>query len=376
MKLAMVVPGGVDRSGEWRVIPALLALIERLARVHDVHVFVLRQEAERGSWPLLGATVHNIGDGWTRMRAIGAIHAEHRRAPFDLVQAIFSGSCGFLAVAMAKWLGVPSLVHIGGGELVALREIGYGGRLSLRGRLREALVLRAADAVTAASAPIIDALHALGLQAQRIPLGVDLKQWPPLAPRGRNGAQARLIHVASLNRVKDQRTLLYALAALAQAGVDFHMDIAGVDTLRGEIQHLAEQLGLTPRIQFLGFKTQRELRPIMASADVLVLSSLHEAGPLVLLEAAVLGIPTVGTAVGHLAEWSPQAACAVPVGDWRGLADAIAYVLRHDDLRLHLAGEAQRRAIAEDADYTAGMFEALYRPLLIAREVDGLRVVR
>lgn len=44
MKLALVVPGGVDRSGEFRVIPVLLALVERLARAHDVHVFALRQE--------------------------------------------------------------------------------------------------------------------------------------------------------------------------------------------------------------------------------------------------------------------------------------------------------------------------------------------
>ena len=27
MRIALVVPGGVDRSGEYRVIPALLALI-------------------------------------------------------------------------------------------------------------------------------------------------------------------------------------------------------------------------------------------------------------------------------------------------------------------------------------------------------------
>jgi glycosyltransferase involved in cell wall biosynthesis len=96
----------------------------------------------------------------------------------------------------------------------------------------------------------------------------------------------------------------------------------------------------------------------------------------VLLEAAVMGVPTVGTAVGHLVEWSPQAACAVPVGDWQALADAIRYVLDHDDLRLHLAGEAQRRALAEDADYTAGMFEALYRQLLTARDVESLRATR
>jgi glycosyltransferase involved in cell wall biosynthesis len=376
MKLALVLPGGVDRSGEYRVIPAFLALIERLARVHDVHVFVLHQEARYDTWRLLGATIHNIGHGWTRLRAIRAIRAEHRQAPFDLVHAIFSGSCSFIAVAAAKWLGLPSLVHIAGGELVALHAIGYGGRQKWKGRLREALVLRATDAITAASTPIIDALHALGLPAQRIPLGVDLKQWPPIAPRGRSSTQARLIHVASLNRVKDPSTLLRALAALAEAGVDFRIDMVGVDTLEGEIQRLAEQLGLAARIRFLGFKTQRELRPIMAEADLLVMSSLHEAGPLVLLEAAVMGVPTVGTAVGHLVEWSPQAACAVPVGDWPALADAIRYVLDHDDLRLHLAGEAQRRALAEDADYTAGMFEALYRQLLASREVGSLRATR
>lgn len=376
MKLAMVVPGGVDRSGEFRVIPVLLALIERLARVHDVHVFVLRQEAKPDNWRLAGATIHNIGDGWTRLRAIQAIHAEHQRMPFDLVHAIFSGSCSVVAVAAAKWLRLPSMVHIAGGELIALHEIGYGGRRKWKGRLREALVLRAADAVTAASTPIVDSLYALGVHAQRIPLGVDLKQWPPIAPRGRSGAQARLIHVASLNRVKDQSTLLRSLAVLAKAGVDFQMDIVGVDTLEGEIHRLADQLGLQSHIHFLGFKTQRELRPIMASADLLVMSSLHEAGPLVLLEAAVMGVPTVGTAVGHIAEWSPQAACAVPAGDWQGLADAIGFVLAHDNFRLHLAGEAQHRAIAEDADYTEGMFQALYRQLLASREVSGLRVAR
>ena len=83
MKLALVVPGGVDRTGEFRVIPVLLALIERLARTHDVHVFALRQEAVAGQWKLVGATIHNIGDGWPRLRAIAAIRAEHRRAPFD-----------------------------------------------------------------------------------------------------------------------------------------------------------------------------------------------------------------------------------------------------------------------------------------------------
>src|SRR3546814_15294545 len=79
MKLALVVPGGVDRGGERRVIPALLALLERLANVHEVHVYALHQERMPGHWALAGANIHNIGDGWTRLRALHAIHSEHRR---------------------------------------------------------------------------------------------------------------------------------------------------------------------------------------------------------------------------------------------------------------------------------------------------------
>ncbi|WP_445146802.1 glycosyltransferase family 4 protein [Dyella sp. Tek66A03] len=375
MKLALVIPGGVDRSGEFRVIPALLALIERLARTHDVHVFALHQEGAAGSWELVGATIHNIGDGWTRLRAIAAIRAEHRRVPFDLVHAIFSGSCSLIAVAAAKLLRLPSLVHIAGGELVALHEIDYGGRQHWKGRLREAWVLRGADVITAASAPIIDSLQALGLNARRVPLGVDLRSWPPLAPRRRGDGPARLIHVASLNRVKDQPTLLLALAALVEAGLAFQMDIVGMDTLQGEMQQLASQLGLERCVRFLGFKTQRELRPMMESADLLVMSSLHEAGPLVLLEAAVAGVPAVGTAVGHFAEWAPAAACAVPVGDSAALAEAIQKVLADEVLRLQLAVAAQRRAVLEDADCTAQTFETLYRQLSMAGSGHRRKIV-
>jgi len=365
VKLALVVPGGVDRSGEWRVIPALLALIERLARAHEVHVFALRQEALPGCWKLGGAIIHNMGDRWPRLRAIGAIRAEHRRAPFDLIHAIFSGPCSLVAVAAAKTLRLPSLVHVAGGELVALHGIEYGGRRTWKGRLREAVVLRCADVVTAASRPIVDSLLMLGITARRVPLGVDLRSWPPVAPHARSAGPARLIHVASLNRVKDQPTLLRALAVLAKEGLPFQMDIVGVDTLQGEMQQLAAQLELDRHVRFLGFKTQRELRPLMESADLLVISSLHEAGPLVLLEAAIAGVPTVGTAVGHIAEWAPSAALAVSAGDWSALANAIRLVLGDEALRVRLASAAQRKAMVDDADHTARAFEAIYLHLLM-----------
>ncbi len=63
-------------------------------------------------------------------------------------------------------------------------------------------------------------------------------------------------------------------------------------------------------------------------------------GPLAMLEAAVAGVPTVGTAVGHIREWSPAAAACVPVGDWARLGESISQLLQDEDLRLRIAREA------------------------------------
>jgi glycosyltransferase involved in cell wall biosynthesis len=365
MRIALVVPGGVDRSSEYRVIPALLALISRLAINNDVRVFALNQEIDPGEWQAAGAHIRNIGSKRTVMRAIRAICAEHRTAPFDLVHAIWSGWCGLIAVTSGKLLSIPSLVHVAGGELASLPEIGYGGRLKWYGRLREAWNLRAASAISAASSPLIDMLSEMGVAAHRIPLGVDLTVWPPRDPVPRDPSRpARFIHVASLNRVKDQSTLLRALASLMQSGIDFEMNVVGEDTLNGAMQSVAAELQLSERVRFLGFLPQRQLRPMVEAADLMIISSRHEAGPLAMLEAAVAGVPTVGTAVGHIREWSPGAAACVPVGDWARLAERIGQLLEDENLRLRIAREALRKAVNEDADHTAECFRRLYATLL------------
>jgi glycosyltransferase involved in cell wall biosynthesis len=333
-----------------------------LAAEHELHVFTTHQDDDSGSWMLEGARIHNLGKPRTAWRAANAIVREHRARPFQVIQSFWAGRHGALAVGVGAFLRVPSVVHVAGGELAALRDIGYGGCCTWRGRIRERAVLHAATVVTCASQPIADLIAARGVAAQRLPLGVDLSRWPvrPLVRRPVD-EPARLVHVASLNAVKDQPTLLRALQRLADAGREFHVDIVGEDTLGGRIQALAEDLSLSPRIHFHGFLTQGALRPIVEAAHVAVISSRHEAGPLVLLEAALAGVPTVGTAVGHLAEWSPHAALAVPCRDPAALAGAIATLLDDEELRLRLAAAAQRNAARHDVEYTARAFDEIYR---------------
>ena len=224
VKLALVVPGGVDESGTERVIPALLWLIERLARRHDVHVFALSQEPMPCDWPLLGARVHNVGTTRGRRRRFLRLFAgEQRVAPFDVVHAIFGG-VGLPALIAAKRFGLPLVTHLAGGELVSIPGASYGSQTRLRDRLRMRAVMAWSDRITVATPYMQQLATQRGVHAERIPLGVALDRWPPCAPRARDHARpARLLHVADLRPVKDQATLFLAAAALRERGLSFEL---------------------------------------------------------------------------------------------------------------------------------------------------------
>jgi len=374
MKIAVVTPGGVDESGTERVIPAFLWLIERLARRHDVHVFALAQEPGPRDWPLLGATVHNVGTvGARRLRFHRLFAREHRVAPFDLVHALFGGS-GLYAIAAAARFRLPALTHLTGGELVRLPEIGYGTRLSARGRIHTRLIAAGSTRITVGTPYMQRLAQSLGLEAERVPLGVALDRWPPSDPRPRDPKRpARLLHVADLRPVKDQPMLLAAAALLRARGIPFELHVAGFDTTNGATRGSEAARAVSDVVHWHGLLDRERLRRLMQDSDLLVHTSRHEAGPMAVLEAALAGVPTVGTDVGHVNEWAQDAAVAVPVGDARALADAVTSLLDDDTRRIAIAHAAQERAIAIDADYTAASFERLYAEVLDQR---GRRAVR
>lgn len=360
MRIGLIVPGGVDRSGEHRVIPAVLWIVERLARRHDVHVVVPRQEPEPGEWDLLGARVHNVGRRPLRARAVRTLVRLHRDRPLDVLHALWARGPGEVALAASRLCRRPFLVHVAGGELVWLPEVAFGSRRPWRRALAR-FVLRRADRVTAASGPMLELVARAGVDAVRVPLGVDTSRWTPEPSRGRPDPRLpRLVQVGSLTPVKDHPTLLRAVARLEADGCAVHVDLVGEDTSEGAVPRLARELGVAHRITVHGFLPQRRAIPVVRGADLMVVASRHEAGPVAMLEAAAVGVPTVGTAVGHVRDWAPEAAVAVPVGDADALARAVAGLLSDEPRRIALAARARKKALREDADWTAARFEELY----------------
>jgi len=366
MRIALVVSGGVDRSGRERVIPALLWFIERLARRHDVVVYVLRYHQKPCSYSLLGATVHDLGrPRGLRRQYFALLRALRRDGAFDIVHGYWVLPAGLVAAAVGQRLGVPSVVTLDSGELVGIPDLRYGLQRLWRQRLAVKLTLHLASRLTVCSQYMQDLAGAHGVRPDVIPIGVDPDVFSP-GVRPVEGPPWRLVHVASLNPVKDQPTLLAAFQRLVLHGPEIHLDIAGEDTLSGAIQDLSRQFQVDRHVTFHGVQPTEAIAALYRQAHLVVVSSRHEAACVVALEAAAAGVPVVGTAVGYIADWAPERAVAVPPADSAALAGAIEATLADFLRRRLMAAAAREWTLAHDADWSAAQFERLYQEILRA----------
>jgi glycosyltransferase involved in cell wall biosynthesis len=371
MKIGLIVPGGVDRSGRVLVIPVLLALIERLASRHEVVVVSLDPNAQPSEYELLGARVVNIGSIRARTRlswaasALGRLVSALRTTGggFDLLHAFWVFPQGTLAVAAGFLLRTPVVVSIGGGELVWLPAIRYGGMRTLRSRCTMSATLRMASAVSAPSAYAVRPAAAIRADTIWLPTGIDTRKFCSPVKHA-CGTPWRLVHVAGLNEVKNQETLLRAVQKVATVCPDIVLDCIGIDTLKGSVQALSRSLGVAEKVRFHGVLTVDEIVPFYQKAHLFVQSSLHESMGAAVLEASSAGVAIVGTDVGILAEMAPRAALAVPVGNPGALARGILELLRNSRRREALALAAQDFARTYSADWTVAQLDGIYRRIV------------
>ena len=366
----MIVPGGVHESGRIRVIPALLALIRRLAEKHDLTVVALRQYPSFRTFNLFKARVVNLGTsrlklpGWNLFlqwqKVWRLLHEQGNR--FDLIHAFWLDVPAALAVMAAKRLKIPVVASLGGGEMAWLPEIRYGGAGRRINRVRISRVLERADVVTAGSRYALEPILKVRKDAGWVPLFPDEQPFLSAA-RAAEGPPWRLLQAASINGVKDPFTLLDALRIVSDQGTNIVMDWIGEDTLDGKVQARAERMGLSGIVAFHGFQEYDRLPAFYSRSHLYVQSSLHESQGVAVCEAAAAGVPVVGTDVGLVKELSPERALAVPAGDALALARAIQDLLDRPELRQAMAEKARTFAKEHPAGWTAERFESIYRTL-------------
>jgi glycosyltransferase involved in cell wall biosynthesis len=331
LRVGVVVPGW-SAEGEPPALPALRDLLVGLAARHDVEIVALRHPPRAGAYrDRDGLAVASLGIGARAgpggrlavlARGVAALGRLHRERRFDLLHAFWADEPGLVAASTASIIGVPVAASVMGGELVADESIGYGAALGLGGRLATAATLRRAGLVTVGSRALFRAVApvAPGTPLLLAPLGVDPAAFPARdrAPAGPPG----FLFVGSLTPVKEPVLLLRAFARLHPP--DSRLVVAGDGPLRPGLERLAELLGVRSRVTFTGSVPRVRLPELLATATALVVTSRHESQSMVAVEAAMSGVPVVGTAVGVVPELAQAGGgIGVPVGDLPGLVAAL-----------------------------------------------------
>jgi glycosyltransferase involved in cell wall biosynthesis len=184
--------------------------------------------------------------------------------------------------------------------------------------------------------------------------------------RGRVDGPPRLLAVGALEPRKRFDQLLYALPTLREDG-PVVLDIAGAGPSRGALEALALRLGVADAVTFHGRQSPHAIATLMRRADVLVLPSIVENQPVVLLEAQACGLPVVATNVGGISEIvTPTTGLLIPPDDPTALTWAITSILTNPTTYdpTTLSTHAQTH-YSQDAVSTR--WDAIYRDLIAER---------
>ncbi|MBW8876756.1 MAG: glycosyltransferase family 4 protein [Acidobacteria bacterium] len=165
---------------------------------------------------------------------------------------------------------------------------------------------------------------------------------------GREGESGYLLFVGRLRIRKGVEVLLEALKDLRSRHPGATLRIAGDGEHRGRLEHRAAELELGEVVSFLGTCDAGRVRRLLAGAAALVVPSIYEGMPLVVLEAMAAGVPVVASAVSGIPEVvvDGETGWLVPPEDPRALEQALEDVLaRPQEARRR--GEAGRRRVDE-----------------------------
>ncbi len=166
---------------------------------------------------------------------------------------------------------------------------------------------------------------------------------------------AGLVCVGRLSEQKGHFVLLEALALLAKEGRKLKVVLVGGGELRAVIEQRMRELGIESSVSITGFVSQERVVEELRAARALVLPSLGEGLPVVIMEAYALGRPVVSTFIAGIPELvTPgQSGWLVPAGSVDALVSALRDVLSRPVESLAAMAELGRQAVRQRHDVQA-----------------------
>jgi len=207
-------------------------------------------------------------------------------------------------------------------------------------------------------------LHtAFGVDHDRIQVvhnGIDGDHFRPPTPAESAAARTRLNlrsgvpivgMLARMSPLKGHDVLLNSLSRLQKLGYNVHAALAGLSieqdtTWRDQLVGMAERLGLSEQVHFLG---QKDARDVIWSSDMTVLPSRQEAFPLAVIESMMCGRVAIRTPGGGADAQVEDGVTGfvVPFNDPDALADRMQLLFDQSERRRSMERAARTKALAE-----------------------------
>ncbi|MBN9386709.1 MAG: N-acetyl-alpha-D-glucosaminyl L-malate synthase BshA [Chloroflexi bacterium] len=191
-----------------------------------------------------------------------------------------------------------------------------------------------------------------------IPNFLDLADYRP-QPKLTRRKRPRLIHISNFRPVKAPHEMISIFTRILEQ-IEAELWLVGDGPGLEELKPRFEEQGLTGKIRFWGL--QEKVAPILAQADLLLMTSVAESFCLVALEAMACGVPVLATHVGGVPEVVKHAETGYlyTAGDHEQAVEYGTKLLSDATLHRQFAQASLVQARKFDQSRVIGLYEQLY----------------
>ncbi len=202
--------------------------------------------------------------------------------------------------------------------------------------------------VSASHADLIVEVLGLSARPEIIPNFVDLAKFRPhhLNQTGlRNRTRPRIVHLSNFRAVKDSPSMARIFLSLRQE-METELWLIGDGPGMNSVKAILRAGTPEKNVRYWGL--QRQVAPLLAQTDLLLVTSLSESFCLVVLEAMACGVPVLATNVGGLPEVVKhgQTGFLFPVGEhevaMRLAVGLLSDPIRHQEMRVAAVQHARQ----------------------------------
>jgi len=323
---------------------------------------------------LLSAAGGAFGGGFARHAAYlleaVALRRRIRRHPVAHVHAHFSSNAAAAAM-MCRALGGPSYSFTVHGP----DELFEPARASLGLKIEHAAFVACISHFCRSQCMIFAPPEAWD-RLRIVHCGVRPDRYAPSPEALAARTGKRIVFVGRMSQIKGGPVLLEAFAAARKTHPEAELLLVGDGEQRPMLEEMTARLGLGDVVRFLGFRSQDDVRALMAEADILALASFAEGVPVVLMEAMASGLPVVASRVAGVGELVEDGVSgfAVHAGDVESFGARFAELLNDADLRARMGAAGRAKVAAEfDLDAETAWLGRLIRGAASGAAPEGLR---